>query len=281
MATYKLFAVVGGGTVGLHIATGLAAQNVSVILLSRSLTKTPHRSAGHTNRFASPFATVLKEHKVDVVISAINAGSVENTAAQKPVVDAAKAAAVKLYVPSEFGCPSDGWQTEGFLGVKNKVAEFPEYAKSVGLPSARIYTGLFTEYIPFLTGYNTNGKIRVIGKDDTPVSFTSIPDITGFVVHALTALPPSELENRTLRLEGDRATLNELAPKFNTSVEHVDSVTGEGGDFVTHLLELFEAGAGSSGWDQANKKEVSEGAASGNLSWPGHQWKTIKEVHNL
>ncbi|KAJ7711998.1 hypothetical protein B0H16DRAFT_1744615, partial [Mycena metata] len=155
------------------------------------------------------------------------------------------------------------------------------YAKSIGLPSARIYTGLFTEYIPLLTGYNTNGKIRVIGKGDTPVSFTSIPDITGFVVHALTALPPSELENRTLRLEGDRATLNELAPKFNTSVEHVDSVSGEGGDFVTHLLELFEAGAGSSGWDQANKREVSEGAASGNLSWPGHHWKTIKEVHNL
>ncbi|KAJ7035088.1 hypothetical protein C8F04DRAFT_550542 [Mycena alexandri] len=280
MTTYKSFAVVGGGTVGLPVAAGLAAQNVSVILLSRSSSKTPPSGVQLVQVDTSDIAAVtvvLKEHKVDVVISTINAGTPENAAAQKPVVDAAKAAAVKLYVPSEFGCPTDG-QTEGFLGGKNKLAE---YVKSVGLPSVRIYTGLFTEYVPFLKGSGANGKIRVIGKGDTPVSFTSIPDISGFVVHALTTLPPSELENRTFRLEGDRATLNELATKFNTSVDHIDSVSGEGGEFITHLLKLFEAGTGSSGWDEANKRDASEGAASGNASWPGHHWKTIKEVHNL
>ncbi|KAJ7738367.1 hypothetical protein B0H16DRAFT_1694841 [Mycena metata] len=280
MNTYKSFAVVGGGNVGLPVATGLAAQNVSVILLSRSSTKTPPSGVELVQVDTSDVAAVtavFKEHKVDVVISTINATTPENAAAQKPVVDAAKAAAVKLYVPGEFGFPSDG-HTEEFLGAKNKIAE---YAKSIELPSARIYTGVFTEYIPLLTGYNVNGKIWVIGKGDTPVSFTFLSDITGFVVHALTTLPPSELENRTFRLEGDRATLNELATKFNTSVDHVDLIPGEGGDFIAHLLELSEAGSGSSGWDEANKREGSEGAASGNLSWPGHHWKTIKEVHNL
>ncbi|KAJ7741373.1 hypothetical protein B0H16DRAFT_1862411 [Mycena metata] len=185
---------------------------------------------------------VLKEHKVEVVISTINASTPENAAAQKPAIDAAKAAAVKLYVPSEFGCPSEG-HTEGSLGAKNKNAE---YAKSVGLPSVRIYTGLFTDYIPLLTGYNTNGKIRVIGKGEAPVSFTALSDITGFVVHALTTLPASELENRTFPLEGDRATLKELATKFNTSVDHVDSVPGAGGDFIAHLLKVLDAGSGTS-----------------------------------
>ncbi|KAJ7016891.1 hypothetical protein C8F04DRAFT_980489, partial [Mycena alexandri] len=58
----------------------------------------------------------------------------ENAAAQKPAVNTAKAAAVKLYVPSEFGSPTDG-HPEGFLGAKNKPAE---YVRSVGLPSVRM-----------------------------------------------------------------------------------------------------------------------------------------------
>ncbi|KAJ7773302.1 hypothetical protein B0H16DRAFT_1714196 [Mycena metata] len=280
MNTYKSFAVVGGGRVGLPVVTGLAAKNVSVILLSRSSTKTPPSGVQLIQVDTSDVAAVtviLKEHKVDVVISTIHASSPEDAAGQKPVVDAAKAAGVKLYVPSEFGSPTDG-HTEGLLGAKNKLAE---YAKSIGLPSVRIYTGLFTEFIPFLMGYDTNGKIRVIGKGDTPVSFTALSDVTGFVVYVLATLPPSELENHIFRLEGDRATSNELATKFNTSVDHIDSVPGEGGEFITHLLQTFEAGPGSSGWDEADKREGSEGAASGNAWWPSHRWKTIKEVHNL
>ncbi|KAJ7742597.1 hypothetical protein B0H16DRAFT_1693769 [Mycena metata] len=276
VTTYKSFAVIGGGRVGLPIATGLAAQNVSVILLSRSSTPTPLSGVPRVHADTSDVAAVtavLKEHHVDVVISTINAGTPENPeakyAAQKPVVDATKAAGVKLYLPSEFGCP----QRRDSLGARINSQGFLEYAKSIGLPSVRIYTGIFTEIIPFLTGYGADGKIRVIGKGDTPVSFTSLSDIAGFVVHALTTLPPAALENRIFRLEGDRATSNELAVKFNTSVDHIDSVSGEGNELVAELRQYFEAGWGSSGWDEANKREVGEGAASGNASRPGHHWK--------
>ncbi|KAJ7889830.1 hypothetical protein B0H14DRAFT_3429317 [Mycena olivaceomarginata] len=55
------------------------------------------------------------------------------------------------------------------------------------------------------------GKIKVVGKGETQVSFTSITDIAGFVAHILTTAPPSELEDRILRLEGARSTLNGLA----------------------------------------------------------------------
>jgi hypothetical protein len=43
---------------------------------------------------------VFKEHKVDVVLSTVTTAA---TAAQKSLVDAAKLAAVKLFLPSEYG----------------------------------------------------------------------------------------------------------------------------------------------------------------------------------
>lgn len=73
----------------------------------------------------------------------------------------------------------------------------PAYLKSVGIPATRIYvsaqcltssqsdtdsksqTGLFTEYIPWLVDYPNGGKVKVIGKGEQPVSFTSVSDIAG------------------------------------------------------------------------------------------------------
>jgi len=281
MSAYKSFAVVGAGTVGLPIVNALAAQNVTVIVLSRpgSSTKTVPSGVQVVQvdfNDAVAVAAVLKEHKVDVVLSTVTTTA---SAAQKSLVDAAKLAAIKLFVPSEYGFPTEG-QTQGPLAVKNEIAE---YLKSANIPSTRIYTGAFTEFIPWLADYSAGGKIKVIGKGDAPISYTSIPDIAGFVAYILTTHPPSELENRILRLEGDRASLNELAVQFKTSVEHVDSIEGEGGEFKTRLHNLIDAGAGSTGWDGVKNAEGtgSNAAGSGNALWPGHHWQTIKEVHKL
>ncbi|KAJ7183143.1 NAD(P)-binding protein [Mycena filopes] len=220
MSTYKSFAVVGAGTIGLPIATGLAAKGLSVLILSRGSTKTAPPGVQLVQVDTSDVAAVtavLKEHKVDVVISTIKAHGEGGAAAQMPVVDAAKAAAVKLYAPSEFGSPTDGY-TEGFLAPKNKLAE---YAKSVGLPTVRIY--------------------------------------------------------------GERATLKELATKFNTTAEQVESIAGPEGAFLTGMLAMFEKGAGSTGWDETNGREGSgdHAAGSANALWSGHHWQTIKEVHKV
>ncbi|KAJ7454678.1 hypothetical protein FB451DRAFT_1049477 [Mycena latifolia] len=281
MSAYKSFAVVGGGTLGLPIVSALAAQNVSVVLLSRpgSSTKTvPSGVQVATVDFtdASAIAAVFKQYKVDVVLSTITTTA---AAAQKSLVDAAGLAAVKLFVPSEYGMPTDG-QAEGPLGAKNQIAA---ELKAAGIPSTRIFVGMFTEFIPWLVGYSDHGKIRIVGKGEVPVSFTSIGDIAGFVAYVLTTLPPSELENRIFRLEGDRASLNELGAQFKTSVEHIDSITGEAGELKTILLAIVETGAGSTGWDAAAKNEGSgnKAAGSANALWPGHQWKSIKDVHKL
>jgi hypothetical protein len=97
----------------------------------------------------------------------------------------------------------------------------------------------------------------------------------------LTTLPPAALENRIFRLEGDRTTLTELGPLFKTSVEHLDEIPGEPGK--TKILSLADRGALSSGWNESKKAEGTgaDAAGSANALWPGHQWKTIKDVHNL
>jgi hypothetical protein len=159
---------------------------------------------------------------------------------------------------------------------------------------------MFIEVIPWLVGYADHGKIRIVGKGQVPVSFTSIADtagtlliltscpalmfkIAGFVAYVLTTLPPSELENRIFRLEGERGSMNGLAAQFKTSVEQVDKITGDAGEMKTGLLALVDSGACSTGWDEANKRDGSgsKAAGSANALWPGHQWKSVKEVHNL
>ncbi|KAJ7777323.1 hypothetical protein B0H16DRAFT_1683976 [Mycena metata] len=279
MSAYKSFAVVGGGKVGLPIVNALAAKNVSVILVSRpgSSAKTvpPGVKVVEVDTSdAAAVAAVLKEHKVDVVVSTINMLGVPG---QKLFVDGAKEAGVKLFVPSEFGMPTDG-EREGFFAAKNEIAA---YLKTVGIPSARIFTGHFTEFIPWLVGYAGTKKIHVVGKGEAPVSFTSVPDIAGFTAHILTTLPPSELEDRIFRIEGERISLNGLGPLFDAPVEHVDEITDD--KIKTMLLGVTDTGAASTGWDGVNKREGtgSDAAGSANALWEGHQWKTIKEVHKL
>jgi hypothetical protein len=54
---------------------------------------------------AAAVAAAFKEHKIDAVIATLGAAA---TAAQKPLVDAAKLAGVKLFMPSEYGFATEG-----------------------------------------------------------------------------------------------------------------------------------------------------------------------------
>jgi saccharopine dehydrogenase-like NADP-dependent oxidoreductase len=123
MPTYNSLAVVGGGSIGLPILNALAAQNISVVLLSRpgaSAKSVPSGVKTETvdTSDANAVAGVLKQYKVEVVISTTTTLA---AASQTVLVDAAKQANVKLFVPAEFGMPTEG-QTEGIQGAKNEVA---------------------------------------------------------------------------------------------------------------------------------------------------------------
>jgi threonine dehydrogenase-like Zn-dependent dehydrogenase len=123
MSAYESFAIVGAGTLGILIIEALAAKNVSLVVLSRpgSATKTVPPSVKTVlvdYDDAAAVTAVLEENKVDVVISTV---AYEGLASQNSLVDAAKLAGVKLFVPSEFGFPTDGL-TQGVLGAKGRFA---------------------------------------------------------------------------------------------------------------------------------------------------------------
>ncbi|KAF7366620.1 NmrA domain-containing protein [Mycena sanguinolenta] len=280
MELFKSFAVVGAGTIGLPIINALAARSVSVVLLSRpgSSPKTlpPSVKVVHVD-YENPasVAEVLKQHRVDVVLSTV---AIVGLAGQTSLVDAAKLAGVRLFSPSEYGGATDSEPpgTDNPAGGTGTKARIAKYLQSVGVPSMRGFC------IPWLLGYTEyEKKFVVVGKGEAPVSFTAVSDIAGFVAYVLTSLPPSELQDRMFRLEGERTSLNDLGVQLNIPVVHVDRI--EGDEVKTRLGKLLDSGAGSTGWDEENQREKtgSDAAGSANALWPGHRWKSIREVLNL
>jgi len=207
-------------------------------------------------------ADILRDNKVEVVVSTIGSPGLPS---QPALGDAAKLVGVKLFVPSEFGYSSIG-RTEGMLGQKDS---FAEYLKEIGLPSTRIICGLFTNYIPWLVELGS-GKVKIIGKGDKRGSFTALDDVAGFTAHVLTTLPSSELDDTVFRLQGDVATLREIATFFEGKFpfEYVDKLNDP---FPTMVQDHIESGGGE---EYEGEGDISNGM------WEGHQWKTIQDVLN-
>ena len=62
---------------------------------------------------------------------------------QAGIAEAAKEVGVKLFIPSEFGGPTEG-ATEGLFGAKASVQD---KLKAVGIPYALVYTGAYADII--------------------------------------------------------------------------------------------------------------------------------------
>ncbi|EIW85577.1 NAD(P)-binding protein [Coniophora puteana RWD-64-598 SS2] len=283
-ATYTKIAIVGaGGAVGKPTLDSLLAGGVAkVVVLSRP--DSTNTFPSHANLTVEKVkyddvnvvATTLKKHSVEVLVSTVGFGGLEG---QTVLADAAKQAGVQLFVPSEFGFPTEG-VTEGFLTLKAKVAD---YSKSIGLPVARVYTGLFAEYAPWVGSVQESGKFLLLNPGDKEFSLTALPDIGGFVAYAVTKLPPNKLQNATFRLEGDRFTLAGLANLFqelkSVSVERVDKFPEDipGVQVKAYLVGQINVGKGSTSYDNVQGKELGPSANSNSL-WEGHKWKTAREV---
>ncbi|KAH0839727.1 hypothetical protein J3R83DRAFT_665 [Lanmaoa asiatica] len=118
--TFKSFAVLGAGTLGLPLAQSLVENGASVVVFTRPSAKHRNFPSGAT-RVTVDFTDLLalteqfRLHNCEVVISAINHDYLD---AQARTLEAAKNASVKLYVPSEYGIPSEG--QDGILGQKSE-----------------------------------------------------------------------------------------------------------------------------------------------------------------
>lgn len=288
-ALFKSFAIVGAGPhIGIPIVKAFLAIGAPILVIARPTSTNTSAlpdddpnlkvvRADYTS--ASEVSAVLRENKVDVLISTVTFvfGGV---VVQDVLADAAKEAGVKLFVPSEFGVSPPA------VGLAHEKHAFAVYAKSIGLPTLRVYNGLFHDFVPWLTALTETGKFHIVSKGDMPGSFTAISDVAGYVAHILTTQPPSRLLDVEVRIEGQRTTLLEISALYKGSVPvvHCDALPTEGvlaADVRTRYQQGFDVGKASCGWNPDTETDDAELASKDNSLWEGHRWLTIGEVLGL
>ncbi|KAF9240004.1 hypothetical protein BU15DRAFT_87757 [Melanogaster broomeanus] len=286
---FKSFAIVGAGPhIGIPIVKAFLAISTPILVIARPSSNVSALLADDQNlkviradyTSVPDITKVLQEHKIDVLISAVSLVT-GGVATQHVLADAAKAAGVKLFVPSEFGTKLQS--EEGVAGAKPR---FAKYLNSIGLPSLRIYNGLFHEFIPWLSCAEDTGTFYIVGEGNNAISLTATNDAAGYLAHVLTTQVPSRLIDAELYIEGQRATLAELGAMYNgkAPVVHVEMLPTEGISnypLRQHLQLTFNKRGGSNGYDEVTGMDDDVLASSGNTLWEGHRWLTIKEVLGL
>ena len=79
---------------------------------------------------------------VEVVVSALSIGAL-SAQAQVPLAEAAKAAGVQLFVPSEYGANTEEVKEGFFLGKAALHTKLQE----IGLPYTLFFTGTFPDFV--------------------------------------------------------------------------------------------------------------------------------------
>ncbi|GAA5957558.1 hypothetical protein JCM21900_001636 [Sporobolomyces salmonicolor] len=287
-ALVKHVALAGAGNFGSFALKELLATDLTVTVLTRiGSDKTFDSSVKVASvDYSSPSSLEAALKGIDAVVSTLS-----DLGAQTQLIHAAKSAGVKLFVPSEFGNPSDQLTKEAhpiIYGKKNAQ----EVLKSVGLPALLVWTGPFTDtvFAPFFGFDFQHKKVSLVGKGDTPISFTSRIDAARFLAHYLSTLTtlPSPTAPAVLRLEGDRQTFASAVALYESlhadtklDVQHepledaekiAKDLEGAGfvPSFLKYLLVSWEKGA-----------TVDQGKGVGVLSgkdWPEWKPQTVEDI---
>ncbi|KAF5333941.1 hypothetical protein D9758_018158 [Tetrapyrgos nigripes] len=294
--TNTSFAVLGSGGAGSispFIVDALSEQPgvKKLIVLSRSSSQNLASRSLPANAELVPvdyddhsaLVEIFKKYSIDVVVSTLPLPAVLD--AQKKAAVAAKEAGVKLFVPSEYG-----FITFGLAGTGNILSEkdeFTAFLKSIGLPYSLFFTGAWIRFIPFFIGYESNQKVNIVGKGETPVRFTAEEDLAGFIAHVTTTLPQPRLSNAHFRIQNEHLTLCQLADRLQKPFVFTDYIPGQEpyASLRAFLLSQFEAGTASTGWNHVerreNPKDSDEAAGSANHLWEGHVWKKLEDIVEL
>lgn len=256
MSTYTSFAIVGAGGIGGAAADELLKNGHKVTILTRDDAKPELQEL--KNRGAVLAKVDYQDQESlkkaltgsQVVISAVSPFAMD---AQLPVVPAAKAAGVELFVPAEYGV----YVTEGLNGFKKQVQDA---LKAADLPYTIFYTGLFYSYAPYTLGIDFDkASIRVVGDGKTKFSLVSREEAGHFVGHVVSTAPKAALQWAKIPLEGDRlsglevAALVEKKAGKKVTIDFVDYEENKKSyltDFNAFLNTLFADGRGVPGTEE-------------------------------
>ncbi|KAF9289830.1 hypothetical protein BGZ68_008553 [Mortierella alpina] len=203
------------GTLGSPITKALLAAGYRVKILTRGTAAndklTEFQSSGAIVVFdafsGNNLVTAL--HGVDIVVSAVGS---DFYSSQVPLIDAAKAAGVKRFVPSEFGMDNIKYtklnDLHPILVDKGKIRD---YIEKSGMEHTYIFNGIFAEYLPAF-GFDVKKKTATIHVPPTTrASMSLLADVGRFTALAL-ASPRSR--NATLHVASYTGTMQEYVQLF-------------------------------------------------------------------
>ncbi|KAE8319548.1 hypothetical protein BDV41DRAFT_560220 [Aspergillus transmontanensis] len=247
MPKIETVAIAGAsGTLGPYVFQALVNAGFRVSILTRS--QKPGAYASNINVFEVDFNSVksltaaLKG--VDVVVSTVGGAAVDN---QTVLIDAAIAAGVKRFIPSEFGNVTTNPKLENFPLYSSmfKIRNYLQEKTAAGQLSWTVLAcGAFLDSVlntPTLLDFQ-NHTVTMLDEGDNRISSTSLPVVGRAIVAILQNFDATA--NRVIRVSEAILTQNqllgfaeELRPdiQWKTSKERTSVLLQEG-------LEQFNAG---------------------------------------
>jgi len=243
-------AVAGGtGGIGKTIVEELVRQKKhEVVVLSRKASTVPELSipvlaADYTN--TAGMTNLLKEHNIDIVISALGLFSEDSAQAQLNLINAAIAAGtVKKFIPSEYGIkyteemlsfhPAAQWWLDAADALRNSHLQSTRIILGwtldhYGLPKVPSNMKPFSYAITFY-----HRRAAIPGDGTAPVAFLHSSDLAKYIAAMLEQNNWPEFSP----FAGDKMSWGEL-------LALAEEVTGTKWDVVYDAVEKLEKGEGT------------------------------------
>jgi uncharacterized protein YbjT (DUF2867 family) len=146
LTTNQTCSLQGSGNLGPHLIPALTEAGFRVTVLSRR--SPPTNRATPTIQSDYSFPSLVEAFKnQDAVVCAI---ATLDVSAQRTIVDAAVAAGVKRYMPSEYGSDTsvaDEHERAGFLKSKQEVMGYIKTKEAQGLTWTALFTGAWIDWV--------------------------------------------------------------------------------------------------------------------------------------
>lgn len=213
MSTIKTVAVAGAtGAVGSPLVKELLEAGFTVTALTRPDSKNTLPPSVKTAKVNYDDIESLKAalQGQDALVSTVSTFSIDQ---QFKLVDAAIAAGVKRFIPSEFGCDLSKSPARDLPVFAPKVQvqqDIIQKSKGTQTTYTFIYNNLFLDWaIDFGFGLNLKEKkMELVDGGDKPYTTTPIPFVAKGIVSVLKH--PEETANKEIRLHGTELTQNKL-----------------------------------------------------------------------
>lgn len=252
------------GTLGPHVLKALLDANFQVTILTRSKKPGAYDAGAKVVEvdFTSVESLTAALKGIDGLVSTVAGTAVEN---QALLIDAAVAAGVKRFIPSEYGSCTTSPELEAFpiYAPLFKIKKYlQEKAKAGELSWTVLACGAFLEFLfggPMLLDFE-NHKATLFDEGDNRISTTSLPNVGKAIVGILKNFEATKnkvvrtseailTQNRLLRIaERLRPDIKWESTNVQTSAVLKEGLDGVGaGDFSMPIIMKILTGTAGAG----------------------------------